>query len=53
MLSPEGAAHSILRIGFSVAPSGLSNFLIITPGSRPGLFSSAPSGLEYVFRDRN
>ena len=46
MFSPEGAAQFILRIGFSVAPSGLSNFVILTPGSRPGLFSAAPSGLE-------
>ncbi len=34
--SPEGAAQSILRVIFSVAPSGLSNFLIQTPGLRPG-----------------
>jgi hypothetical protein len=46
MLSPEGAAQSILQIGFSVAPSGLFNFLILTPGLRPGLFSAAPFGAE-------
>jgi hypothetical protein len=46
MFSPEGAAQFILRNGFSVAPSGLSSFVILTPGSRPGLFSTTPSGLE-------
>jgi hypothetical protein len=34
MLIPEWAAQSVLQVGFSVAPSGLSNFLILTPSSR-------------------
>ena len=46
MLSPEGATQCILSIGFSAAPSGLSNFAFLTPGSRPGLFSCAPIGAE-------
>jgi hypothetical protein len=47
-LSPGGATHRNLPIHIGIAPSGLSDSIIQTPGSRPGLFSVGPSGLNSI-----